>query len=130
MSRDDANSGKRDDTISEKKANEETELLAILHRHLTDDGIRCLIIRTLQLVIGTETIPPRRAYTPTEMVVYGPDGRGRAKVTIRTRLWGTAFLITPTTDAPEFQFPVGQVSEALHWLKLLARDELRLTSPP
>ncbi|MEV6982310.1 hypothetical protein AB0M95_13760 [Sphaerisporangium sp. NPDC051017] len=111
------------DTVSEKRADEDAELLAILHRHLARDGIRSVIFKRVRLSIGTEAVPPQRAYNPTELIVYGPDGRGRAKVVVRTKLWGTAFLVTPGDDRPLFQFPIGQVSEVIRWLTLLTRDE-------
>ncbi|WP_424536151.1 hypothetical protein ACOZ38_40335 [Sphaerisporangium viridialbum] len=117
---------KPDETVSEGRANEDADLLAILHRHLAGEGIRCHIFKRVRLAIGTETIPPQRAYNPTEMIVYGADAKGRAKVTVRTRLWGTAIMITPAGDMPEFQFPVQQVAEILRWLRLLAQDDLSL----
>ncbi|MFC4587494.1 hypothetical protein [Sphaerisporangium corydalis] len=116
-------------TVSERRADEDAGLLSILYRHLADDGIRCRIFKRVRLAIGTETIPPRRAYNPTEMVVYGPDGLGRAKVTVRTRVWGTAFLVTPARDLPEFQFPINQISEILRWLAQLSRDDLHVRPP-
>ncbi|RCG29505.1 hypothetical protein DQ384_20965 [Sphaerisporangium album] len=111
------------DTVSERRADEDAELLAILHRHLAGEGIRSLVCKRIRLSIGTETVPPRRAYNPPELIVYGADGHGRAKVIVRTRLWGTAFLVTPGDDRPVFQFPVGQVSEVIRWLTLLTRDQ-------
>ncbi|MFC4532429.1 hypothetical protein [Sphaerisporangium dianthi] len=118
-----------DDTTSEKRAAEDADLLAVLRRHLVAEGVRCRIFMRVRLTIGTEAIPPQRTCRPPELIVYGPDGKERAKVTVRTRLWGTAFLVSPAGDAPEFQFPMGQVSEILRWLRLLAEDELSIAPP-
>ncbi|MEV6986425.1 hypothetical protein AB0M95_34925 [Sphaerisporangium sp. NPDC051017] len=111
------------DAVSEKRADEDAKLLAVLHRHLAGDGVRSRIYKRMRLAIGTQTIPPSRAYSPTELIVYDADGKGRAKVTVRVRFWGTAFLVTPSDDRPIFQFPIGQISEVIHWLGLLTRGE-------
>ncbi|MEU9887470.1 hypothetical protein [Sphaerisporangium sp. NPDC051011] len=111
------------DAVSEKRADEDAELLAVLHRHLAGDSVRSRIYKRMRLAIGTQTIPPSRAYSPTELIVYDADGKGRAKVTVRVRFWGTAFLVTPSDDRPIFQFPIAQISEVIHWLTLLTREE-------
>ncbi|RCG32600.1 hypothetical protein DQ384_03660 [Sphaerisporangium album] len=111
------------DAVSEKRADEDAKLLGVLHRHLAGDGIRSRIYKRMRLAIGTQTIPPSRAYAPTELIVYDANGRGQAKVTIRVRFWGTAFLVTPSGDRPIFQFPISQISEVIHWLTLLTRSE-------
>ncbi|MGW4643463.1 hypothetical protein ACWEN6_33445 [Sphaerisporangium sp. NPDC004334] len=118
-----------DDTVSEKRAADDAGLLTVLRRHLLAEGVRCRVFMSMRLAIGTEAIPAQRACHPPELTVYGPDGKARAKVTVRTRLWGTAFLVSPAGDAPEFQFPIGQICETLRWLSLLAKDELSLDAP-
>ncbi|WP_248965969.1 hypothetical protein [Sphaerisporangium perillae] len=118
-----------DDTVSEKRACEDADSLAILQRRLSRDGIRCRVFLRMRLILGTETIPPQCAYNPTELIVYGADGKGRAKVTVRTKLWGTTFLVTPVHNAPGSQFPTAQISQILPYLSLLARDELHVGTP-
>ncbi|WP_214412720.1 hypothetical protein [Sphaerisporangium fuscum] len=76
--------------------------------------------------MGTDKLMPQRTWRRTEMTVHGiTDGKARARVTVRTKFAGApTYLVTPTDDRPEFQFPLNQVSEVFRWLTLLARDEL------
>ncbi|GII80899.1 hypothetical protein Sru01_58810 [Sphaerisporangium rufum] len=112
------------ETVSEKRAHEDAELLGRLNRGLDSAGVRSRIFLRMRLAMGSVTILPRHAYHPTEMIVYRADGASAARVTVRTKLWGTSYQVSGTApDAPEIQFPTDQVAGAVHWLALLARDD-------
>ncbi|GGL08895.1 hypothetical protein Sme01_12490 [Sphaerisporangium melleum] len=112
-----------DETVSEKRAAGDAELLAALRRRLYAEGVRSRVFQRVRLAIGTEEIPAQRRHHPAELIVYGHDGGVRARVTVRAKLWGTAFLVTPAGDAPGSQFPVSRISGVIRRLGLLAGDE-------
>ncbi|MDH2424493.1 hypothetical protein [Sphaerisporangium sp. TRM90804] len=107
--------------VSEKKANDDALLLGELLEALSRMGVAGTVVLHRRLRLGGADIPPRAAFHPTELLVFGPTGSPRARVTVRERIVGAVYWVTPTDPHPEWRFPLNQLCEAAAYLRLLAR---------
>ncbi|RCG29423.1 hypothetical protein DQ384_20460 [Sphaerisporangium album] len=107
--------------VTEKKAHAETRLLEALHDSLREEGIACLVVRRVRLVLAYGKIQPV-THQPGELLVFGPDGSPRGRVTIQTGMRGTAYRVCPRGGAPECQFVMTQLTEVIAYLGGVVRD--------
>lgn len=107
--------------VSASRAAEDNELLQILGRELIELRIRFHVYLRLRVREDGKELPVGEKFNPTEMVVFGPDGEGRATVTIRRKVNGDNYWVTPADKSPEWKFALSQAQEAAAYLAGLVR---------
>ncbi|MEV7970922.1 hypothetical protein AB0O34_33755 [Sphaerisporangium sp. NPDC088356] len=115
--------------VTEKKAHADAQLLSVLAKGLHEEGIPCLIVKQVRLVLAYGKVRPV-THHPTELLVFGTDGMTRGRTTIQTSLRGMAYRVTPVGAVPECLFVLTQATEAIAYLRGVARDYNAASSAP